>query len=346
MAGWGAAIEAAIGLYGQHRSQGQLRNTQDRIQGMAEPNPGRGVGPFGSGGFDTWGGGNFFANEDPGMAAMRANIDAGSNWMLGGGMFNNQDFQNAFQGNDIAGAMANANNQLGMQAGPNAFGNFGQHVQGLFGQGFQNLQNAGDTQGMMQQQLDASRAMAKPFETQARNNFFDTEFGRTMGGTSGASGRMGSFGDSMFRADQNRIMGAQQMGQQHQQMLGNLGMQQIGQGFQGEGQGFQQMMQALQQNQGAGQQRLSNAMGLFGMGRDTQQQQFGMGLQGQQANINQNQFWSNMMLGLLNADANMVGARTGASNAMAQLGSNQAASTGGFMGGMGSMFGGMNFGGQ
>ena len=347
MAGWAAAIQAALSLYGQHSAQNQLDQTGRRIRGMGESNPASFLGPGGFGGFETdrWGGQQFQFGEDPWMAQFRQMMGQQGGNMLGGGLFQNPMFQDAFNSNDMQDAFAQAQggNQVLMPG--NFAGDFRGNINNLFGRGFSNLDRAGDTSGLVQQNLDASRALAQPFEEQSRNNFFNTEFGKTMGATSGSGNRMGMFGDAMLRADQGRVLGAQQLGQQQQQFLGNLGMSQIGQGFQGEQQGFSQLLQALQQNQSAGQQRLSNAMGLFGMGRDTQQSQFGMGLQAQSGMLNQNQFWQNMMLGLLNADANRIGARSGFAAAMAQLGSNSSAGQGGFFGGMGDMFGGMNFGG-
>lgn len=328
------AANALAHIFGFMRSQNQLSNTQQRLQNMADQNPYNASGSFGSGYFS---GNQFFGSEDPTSAMFRQLMGEQGGDMMQGGMFNDPRFQQAFQGNDMAGAMNQAQGGLQQMMGPNAFGNFGNQVNSMFNMGQQNLAQAGDQQGMMQQSLDAQRAMAAPFEEQARNNFFNTEFGKTMGATSGATDRFGSFGDQMMRNDQNRIMGAQQLGQQQQQHLGNLGMQQMGQGFAGENQGFLQMLQSLQQNQSAGQQRLGNAMGMFGLGRDTQQQQFGMGMQAQQGNVNQNQQMINMMLGLMGADANRIEAQGRFAAPMGQIGANKAASTQGFWN---KMFGG------
>ena len=338
--GWGAAIAAVVNMIGQHQVQGQLDQTGRQIRRMGQQAPMDVFGPFGSAmnTKDRYGRWSQTGMEDPISSMFRQNVGGMGNYQLQGGLFNNPAFQDAFSQNDLSQSFgqAQAGNQIfmpGQFSGANMQGN----VQNMFGQGMNNLQRAGDTSGLVQQNLDASRALAEPFETNARNNFFNTEFGKTMGATTGASNNMSMFGDAMLRADQNRVLGAQQLGQQQQQFLGGLGMQQIGQGYAGEQQGFNQLLQSLQQNQSAGQQRLGNAMGLFGMGRDTMNQGFGLGIQGQNANINQNQFWSNLMLGIQNADANRIGAQTGTANALAQLGSNSAGSQGGFMSGISDM---------
>jgi len=349
MAGWAAAIQAAISLYGDHVSQGHLSAASKRMRRQSQSNPAAFRAPGGSGFFQKNSDGSvqFEGQEDALSGAFRGALGEQGLNMLQGGLFRNQGFQDAFQAGsgDLLGAFGQA--QAGQQQfiGNNAFGSLGPAVQGLFGQGFQNLQNAGNTQGLIDQNLQASRALAKPFEDQQRNNFFDSEFGKTLGATTGAGQRGQAFASMQNLTDQQRILSAQAQASQQQQMMSQLGMQQIGQGFQGEGQGFGQMMQSLQQNQSAGQQRLQNAMGMFGMGRDTQQSQFGQGIAAQGAVMNQNQFMQNAMLGLLNADNNRIGAQSGFANALAQLGSNQGAQSGGMFGGLASSIGSMDFGG-
>ena len=67
-------------------------------------------------------------------------------------------------------------------------------------------------------------------------------------------------------------------------------------------------MQSVQQNQSAGQQRLAAAQGLFGQGNDVFNQAFGQGIQGQQANLSQNQFGLDSVLGLMNSENSRIGA--------------------------------------
>ena len=345
MSGWAAAIQAAISLYGQHAASGQLDQTTRRLRNMSRSGNAFGEGAFGS--FENRqrpDSSVFRATEDPNSQQFRELLGSQGGQLLQGGLFNDPTFLGTFQSNDLGSAFGQAQGGNQVFQSPNAFGDFGGQVNNMFSQGNANLGRAGDVSGLVAQNLSASRALAEPFETDMRNNFFDSEFGKTLGATTGSGRRGAAFADSLFRADQNRVLGAQQLGQQQQQFFGNLGQQQIGQGFAGEGQGFQQQLQSLQQNQTAGQTRLGNAMGLFGLGRDTQQSQFGLGLQSQQANLAQNQFLQNMMLGLLNADANRIGAQSGFAQPIGQLGSNQSAQTGGFFSGLGGMFGGMDFG--
>jgi len=325
------------------------------------------------------------ATESPEMAQFRQLIGQGGANALQGGLFNNPGLQRALGGADITGGMQNQNALLSQMMGNTAFGGLGglagnagglnnmfsQSLQGgqqdlsggLMGRlnqaGMGNLAQAGNTSGLVQQNLDASRALAQPFENQLVNRFQNNEFMGTRGATSGAAERQGQLQSALLGADQQRIMGAQQLGLQNQQQLGNIGLGQLGQGGQlsgqniqgfgqqlqgfgqagqlglgAEGMGFGQMLQGLQQNQTAGQQRLKNAMGLFGLGVDTQQGQFQQGLNAQGAGINQDSMNMQQMLGLLNADAARIGGAGLSTNGFAQMQTNQQAQQGGMLQGV------------
>lgn len=269
-------------------------------------------------------------------------LQGSSGNLLGGGLFNNQNFQQAFGQNDIAGALGQAQGALGQQAGNSAFGGLGQlfnqsqglsqgfanqvsqgpqdQTGGLMGQlmgsGFANQQAAGDQSGLFNQSLNTQRAAAQNgglLDT-AINKFRDAGFATGRSGTSGGARDQEGFLNSIAQQDlgfQNNAFG---QAQQRSNFLGNLGSQQIGQGSgllgqnlgqfnqqaqfanlfgqqaqSAEGQGFNQMLQSLQQNQSAGNQRLQNAQGLFGLGADVQGQQIGLGQSGFGQGLNQQQ---------------------------------------------------------
>ncbi len=370
------------GLFANNALSGSSRQLRRRMAS----NPTSVFGPFGN---LLFRGNQAFVHEDGAMSAMRDMLGSQGLGLLGGGLFNNANFQSAFNNNDIQGAFQGADSALQQQIGNTAFGGleglfnnasglsnlFSQQLaQGpqdltggfqnaLFQQGFDTLNSAGDLSGLIQQNLDASRLLAEPFETNLVNRFNNQEFMRTGGGTSGAFDRQSDLQDNLLRSDAQRVLGAQQLGLQGQGQLQQLGLGQLGlgsnimgqnlgffnnlgglaQGFSGlasglEGQQFGQMLQSLQQNQSAGQQRLSNALGLFGLGNDTFAQNFNLGLGAHSSILGQNQGMLQGILGLLNADANRIGAQGQFSGALAGLGSQRGGLLGGLLGGIGSLF--------
>ena len=117
---------------------------------------------------------------------------------------------------------------------------------------------------------------------------------------------------------------------------------QFGQAAQGnEQQQFMQMLQAMGQNQSSGQQRLTNSMNLFGLGRDTQNTAFNQGLAGQGALQANDQMFANLFLGQQNADANRIGAQALNSQSLASLASGQGGAGSGLFGGIGDALGGI-----
>jgi len=270
----------------------------------------------------------------------------------------NQQQNPFFNQANFASNMANINGLGGLFS--NRLGQGRQDLSGgaqqqLFGQGLQNLQGASNQQGLVQQNLDASNAFARQGEEDIINQFKNSEFSATRGATTGAANRQFNTQSALLQAQNQRVMNAQQLGQGSQALQQQLGLGQIGAGnqllgqniggfgqegqfagmfnqlgLQGEGQGFQQQLQALGGNQSAGQQRLSNALGLFNTQTGAFNDAFGLGLGGIGQQLGIGQLGIGGQTGILNAEANRIGA-TGMSNqALAGL----AQSQGGILGGL------------
>lgn len=372
----GGPFGSAVGsLLGGLLGNQQLEKGMDFIEQQTEFNPFQGVvggaGTFGPGGFQL----------DPALAGAQTVLGNAIPGLLSGAAPGVSDALAASQG-QLPAAFAQANQALGQQASPffnqGAFnanlGNIGQlgnifanaaaqgpvdlsggAQAGLFGGGLSALAGAGDQSGLIQQNLDASRALAAPQEQQLINQFADREFMTTRGATSGAERRQGQLADALLRADQQRVLDAQGLGLQAQQAQQQLGLGSIGaatgllgqnlagqqqnigaaQGFgqlglAGEGQGFDQMLRSLSQNQTAGTQRVSNALNLFNQLTGATQGAQGLGLQGIGQLIGLGDLGLTGQLGILNAEANRIGA-TGLSNqAYAKL----ASESGGLLGGL------------
>jgi hypothetical protein len=236
------------------------------------------------------------------MQAQQAMLGGQGASLLGGGMFNDPRFQQAFQGNDISGALGQANQAFGQQMGTGTqglgqlAGMFGGAVPGLMQQGMMNQQMAGNQGALQSQELAGLRAQAQPEQNRMFNQLQDRLFAQgRLGSTGGAENMRG-----LFEAQGQQDLGFQSeafnRAMQQQQFMGQLGGQQMGQAGQfGQqaggliGQGFGQTLQSLQQNQQAGLSRLQAAQGLFGQGADIFGSQFGLGLGAQDAlsNINQ-----------------------------------------------------------
>jgi hypothetical protein len=345
MAGWGAAIQAAISLYGDHQVQNKIGNAGRKLRGSVKFDPKNITdSPFGRFVFDNQGN-PFDIQEDSGAAQNRQVQNAMNPYLLSGGMFNNADLQSALENNDIAGTFQGAQQGFQQQMGNSMFGNMGAMQQGLFGQGSNALMQAGNQQGLINQNLQASRAAAQPFEDRLMNRTQNQLFSQGRLGSSGGSQQYGDMIGSIMGADTQRILNSQQMGLANRNQMQQFGMGALQQAQGIEGQQFGQNLGALQQNQSAGQQRLQNAQGLFGLGRDTMGQQMGLGFQGQQGQLNQNQFMQQMILGLMNSENNRIGAMGMTNQALAGLYGGGAAESGGMMGGLASSIGGMDFGG-
>ena len=325
-----------------------------------------------------------FQQDPQTQAFMQQLIQSG-----GQGFLNDPNFQQALQGNNIAGSFQGAQQGLQQGFGNTAFGGlggltggatglanlFGQQTQAgprdlsgaqssLFGGGLQNLQNAGNTSGLIAQNLAASNALAAPGENRALNALQNREFSATRGATSGAGGREGQFVDQLLSAQNQRVLNAQSLGLQQQQQLGQIGLGQVGAGaglfgqnlqnfqagtgfagqFAGqaagfEGQQFGQNLTSQQQNISQGQQRLSNSLNLFGIGSGLQQQDFQAQGAITAANLAQNQFEVNTIQGAQNAEANRIGAAGQSANAIQQGAANTTAVNQGLFSGIADTLG-------
>jgi hypothetical protein len=376
-------------LFGNPAASRMARTQQQFNQQQSQANPFGFSGPMGSLAFQ---GNQGIFSPNPQQAAFNQMMQQQAGGFLQGQpQFQNQDFSTALGQNNLTGAMQGANQVLGQQAGSTAFGGLGglnqqsQQLGNLFGgniaqgpqfgrQGEQNflfnqganfLNQAGNQQGLIQQNLDASRALAAPFEERQRNALQESIFGNRRSAVSGGGQR--DFGDLLNdqgQADAMRVLGAQQLGLQQQGQLAGQGLSAFGQGTglfgasqaagaqnfgqqlqglagqQGIGMGteqlgFSQALQGLQQNQSAGQQRLQNAMNLFGLGSEQFQQgqqgrrqDFLAGLQGQEGLNQQQQLMQQLFLGSLGADAQRIGAQADFSRANTDLVAQRAENTG------------------
>ena len=375
----GPTFGAIGGLLGGLFGNSQIQSGISDIQGLAQFNP-QNASIGGLGNFAQTNGGSGF-QLDPALQGANQQIGGMLPGLFGGGMAGQLTGAMQDQGG-ITGATNQMNTALSQQANPfynqanfantqqnmsglgNMFANnvaqgpqdqSGGAMAGLFGQGFQNLQQAGDVQGLVQQNFDAANAMAQPGEQLATNRFLDREFQLTGGATSGSGQRGGEFLQAQLGAQNQRLMNAQQLGLQQSGQMGQLGLGQTGQGAglmgqnlgffnqqanqagqfgqianQGESQGFQQILQALQGNQSAGTQRLSNMLGLFGAQQGAATDAIGLGLQGVGAMQETGALGLQGVLGLLNAEANRIGATGMHAQAIGQSSSN----SGGLLGGL------------
>jgi hypothetical protein len=254
------------------------------------------AGNTGFGTFSTSANGQNNFSFNPQMQALQGLLQGQSAGMMQGGLFNDQNFQNAFQGNDIAGALGQAQGALQQQIGPSAFGGLGelynqnaglsqhfanQALQGpqdltgglmgqLLGTGFANQQAAMDQSGLYNQSLDRQRAAATNggLLDLAINNFSDRAASTGRDAFSAFGNDQRAFLNSISDQDlgfQNNAFGQMQA---QQNFLGNLGSQQIGQGA-----GF------LGQNLGQFNQHVLNANQFGQAAAGMEGQAFGQGLQ-------------------------------------------------------------------
>ena len=294
----GPLAEGLGGLFGSQQGQKHLQSGVDNIQNL----PGM-QGPTGIGGnFGQVSAGGQFT-MDPTMALGQAGL-AQSTGLMGGGLFNNAGFQQAFNQNDISGALGQANQAFGAQQGNTAFGQMGQlsqqlgnqfgqdysgGLQGqLFGQGMANQAAAGNQSALFNQSLASQRAAAQPQFDRQSNRLQDQLFAKgLLGQNSTATGEaFRGLSEAQNSADLGFQNNAYQQAMQQQQFLAGLGGQQMGQGagflgqnlgqmnntaqlMQGlEGQAFGQNLQANQFNTSQGMNRLQAAQGLFGQGQN------------------------------------------------------------------------------
>lgn len=316
----GGLMSSLGGLFGGFANAAEVARTRKDIRRNGRFTDQTGNFGFGSA-FAGANGQNSF-QFGPEQQLMNMMLQAGSLGQLGGGLFNDQNFQNAFQGNDIAGALGQSNNAFAQQASGSAFGGLGglfnqnqglsslfanqaaagpQDLTGglqgsLFGQGFANQQAALDQSGLEQRFLDTQRQRATQggLLDRAINRFENNQFAQGRLGTTGGAEQTSGFLDSIARQDldfQNNAFG---LGQQQQQFLGNLGSQQIGQGAGLLGQNLGQFNQQAQ---------LANLFGNSAAGIEGQQ--FGQNLGALQQNQSAGQQRLAQALGLFGQGAGL-----------------------------------------
>lgn len=229
--------------------------------------------------------------------------------------------------------------------------------------GIANQMAAGDMTGLQNQELATMRAAAAPEMNRQFNKLQDRLFAQgRLGSTGGAENMRG-----LFEAQGQQDLGFQQeafnRAATRSGLLSNLGLGQTGQaaGLQGQNlgqqqnliqnimganqlgssamsQNFQNQLAGIGQQQSAGNQRLMNALNIFGVGQGAQNQGFGQGIQAQNALQNMNQFGLTGILGLLNAESGRIGATGAHAGALGNVGQNQGGFLGGIFGGIGDLF--------
>jgi len=197
-------VSALSGLFGGSSATNAGRADLQNLPGMQ--------GPTGIGGNfgNVSAGGQFTGSQ--GFQDMQSAVQQGGQSMLGGGLFNDPRFQQAFQQNDIAGALGQANQGFGAQAGSSAFGGLpglnqqlmaqlGQDFSGgaggaLVNQGLINQQNAGDQKALFDQSLSAQRAAFAPEQARQQQALEQSLFSKGLlgaGSTATGEGFRGLF---------------------------------------------------------------------------------------------------------------------------------------------------------
>lgn len=350
---WMMGLDALGGLFGGGggASQENLDKGRNDVLGLAgHQGPigfNTGMGQAGAGGF-SW---------NPEMQQQLGMMGGASQSLMGGGLFNDAGFQQAFQGNDMAGALGQANNAWGQQMGNTAFGGMGgmmnnagqlqQMQQGMAMGGPQDL--SGGMQGQMfGQGLANQQTGLSDTSGGMQGAMFGMGMGNQMAGMQDLSGGMmgGLFGQGMMnqmnagnqsglQAQELSAMRANAAPQQNQ-MFNKLQDRMFAQGRMGTtgGSGDMESFFNAQNQQDLGFQQES-------FGRGMQQAGFMGNLGGQmmgqgQQFLGQNQQQQNMMqqLGMQQSGlgAGLLGQNIGRQNMMQQLGMQQTGMGAGLMG--------------
>jgi hypothetical protein len=297
----GGAVTSMIG-----GKEANANNQWLQQQGTYDP---KNAGGFGGGvTFDSSGAGTFA--QDAPNAALTQQLQGQTGQQLAGGMFNDPRFQQAFQQNDIAGALGQAQGALQQTASPffnqggfqqnlgnvNALGNqFAQQAAAgpqdfsggmqasLFGQGNANQQAAGDQSALFNQMLSTQRQAAAP-ELQRQQNALEQSL-QSRGMFGAMSTQTGEGFRGLFEAQGAQDLGFQNnafnQAQQRAQLLTQLGGQQMGQAAGLMGQNLGQWNQSAQ-----------NAAQFAGLGGQLEGQGFGQNM----AALQQNQSAGNQRL--------------------------------------------------
>ena len=371
----GDVLSGLFGAAGGGAMLSQLKQGRDDIMNMpGMSGPQSFGGNFGQIGAD----GQF--QMDQGFQNAQNSLAGSLPNMLQGGLFNNAGFQQAFNQNDIAGALGQANSAFGQQAGSSAFGGLGNlysqlagQVQGgpqdlsgglmggLFNQGFGNQLTAGDQSGLESNMLNVMRQRAQPQNDREFNKMNDRLFSMGMLGqnTTNTGEAYRGFNEALNSQDLGFQQAAVGMGLDRGNFLANLGNSQIGlgQGFLGqnmgqfnqnignmmglEGQGFNQALQGLNFNTSQGMNRLQSAQGLFGMGSDVFNQNFGLGLSGAEGMLGFGDFGLQAARTPAEIQAGLLSGSSGHARALGDLSGQQAEASGGLFGGIGKAIGGL-----
>ena len=306
----GSGLFDIMGGMSQKRAAEQGRKDIKGLPGMSGP---MGLqGNFGSSNY-----GNFSMN--PQMMALQGMMGGMSGGLLGGGLFNDPRFQQAFQMNDMAGALGQSDAALQQQMGNNAFGglgglfsnasqlqnqmqanvmagpqDFSGGLQGqLFNQASQNLGSFGATQSA---ELQAMRNAAQPAMNRQFNQLQNRLHSMGMLGSTGGGQQM----EGLFNAQNQQDLDFQTQSFQRAMGRQGLGLQQGQAGAALQGQGFNQWNQNFGNALGAGQ----FMQGLEG-------QQFGQNLQALQQNQSAGMNRLNQAMGLFGQGADIFGQQFG-----------------------------------
>ena len=327
---WMMGINALGGLLGNNAAMEHLQTARNDILNL----PGM-QGPTGLGG--SWG--QVGAN---GQMQLGAGQQGALNMMSGqyGNLFGGGNagmFNPAINNLNIGNQAQNVNNQLAQQMGA-MNGISGMGAGGLFGMGMNNMMNAQNQQGLYNQSLDVMRQAAQPEQQRTQNRFMDQMYNMGLLGPNtnvqSGNGAARAMFDSFGQQDlgfQNQAF--DRMANQ-QQFLGNMGMNQVGQGLGAEAQAFRQQLGALQQNQGAALQGLGAAQGLLGAQGNLFAQMFGLGQQGLETQLGFNDFGLRASAMPQQLQAQLLQGGGYHAGALANLGQGMADQSGGFFSGM------------
>lgn len=320
---WGMMLGGIGSMFGNRQAQRQFEQGRSDIQKL----PGMRGPSWLKGDFGTSSGAGFGFNQQMGAA----------NQMIGSNMAGLLGYNNPYMNLDVMSPYMAAQQALSQQMDPMNQLSAGS-AQGLFDQGFSNLQAAGDTSGIYNSQLDIMREAYAPQRQTEQNMLLDDLYSKGLLGantaTQGQSNILDRFFESGRQADLSFQQTAFDRAQAEANRLGNLGISQIGQGFGAEAQAYNQALGALAQNQQAGMNRLGAAQGLFGLGNELFNQRYGLGLQGAETLLGYGDFGLRGAAMPYQLQAGLLQGGGYHAQALAGLAGQQADATAGFFGGL------------
>ena len=242
---------------------------------------------------------------------------------------------NQFGGIDLQGMLANLPGQQQLGAMNTLSGG---QAGNLFGMGMQNMQAAGNQQGLYDQSLQVMRDAYAPQRQVEQNQLFDDLYSKGLLGAGTATQGQNNMLDRFFAQNAQADLGFQNQAfdraMAQQNFLGNLGSQQVGQGFGAENQAWQQALGSLAQNQQFGLNRLQQAQGLFDIGQNAFAQNYGLGLQGAETLLGYGDFGLRGAAMPYQLQAGLLQGGGYHAQALADLAAAQADASSGFLGGM------------